>query len=202
MWLRDFLPKDKALQNTRILLFGYRSDLKDNSSQDSIQEYAQRFLIQLQHCQSEQKERHRPTIFICHGFGGLLVKKALSHAALAKTSENHHAIFKSCAALLFFGVPNQGMNNSDLLQVVGEQNNSQLVRDLGVSSPLLKVIHQNFTRIFENIPGCCVISFYEALDSNTIKEVQNGTWKSTGQPLRFVTMESATYAVPNKQLYN
>ncbi|KAI5785475.1 hypothetical protein FPQ18DRAFT_87903 [Pyronema domesticum] len=94
------------------------------------------------------------------------------------------------------------MNNSDLLQLVGEQNNSQLVRDLGVSSPLLKVIHQNFTRIFENIPGCCVISFYEALDSNTIKEVQNGTWKSTDEPLRFVTMESATYAVPNKQFHN
>ncbi|KAI5785474.1 hypothetical protein FPQ18DRAFT_87907 [Pyronema domesticum] len=63
MWLRDFLPKDKDLQNTRILLFGYRSDLKDNSSRDSIQEYAQRFLIQLQHCQSEQRrdtDRHMP----------------------------------------------------------------------------------------------------------------------------------------------
>ncbi|KAI5788687.1 hypothetical protein FPQ18DRAFT_236208, partial [Pyronema domesticum] len=69
MWLRDFLPRDRALQNTRILLFGYRLDLKNNSSRDSIQDYARRFLIQLQHC------RCRPIIFICHCFGGILIKK-------------------------------------------------------------------------------------------------------------------------------
>jgi hypothetical protein len=108
------------------------------------------------------------------------------------------------------------MNNGDLLQLVWEQNNSQLVRDLGEGSPLLKVIHQTFARVFENMLGCCVISFYEALDSNamegclalhgarrftvnTIQEVQNGTWKRTGQRLRFVAMESATYAVPNEE---
>ncbi|KAI5787789.1 hypothetical protein FPQ18DRAFT_413995, partial [Pyronema domesticum] len=137
MWLRDFLPKDKALQNTRILLFGYRLDLKDNSSRDSIKEYARRLLIQLQHyiySLTVVQERHRPIIFISHCFGGLLVKKP------------DQAIFKCCAALLFFGVPNQGMNNGDQLKLVGEQKNSQLVRDLGESSPLLRDIHENFAR--------------------------------------------------------
>ncbi|KAI5788556.1 P-loop containing nucleoside triphosphate hydrolase protein [Pyronema domesticum] len=202
MWLRDFLPKDKALQNTRILLFGYRSDLKDNSSRDSIQQYARRFLIQLQHCRSEIQEKRRPIIFICHCFGGLLVKKALTDAAQAKTSEPDQAIFKSCAALLLFGVPNRGMDNDDVLRLVRNQNNSQLLRDLGVSSPLLEVIHQNFARVFDNIPDCHVVSFYEALDSKAMEEVQNGTWKRTGQLLISVTRESATYAVPNEEFHN
>ncbi|KAI5785331.1 hypothetical protein FPQ18DRAFT_309255 [Pyronema domesticum] len=203
MWLRDFLPKDKALQNTRIVLFGYRSDLKDNSSLDSVQKYARRFLIHLQHCRPEIKENRRPIIFICHCFGGHLVKKALTDAALAKTSEPDQAISMSSAALLFFGVPNRGMDNSDLRKLVGNQNNSQLVvQDLAVSAPNLRVIHQHFDLVFENIPGCRVVSFYEALGSKAMEEAENGTWKRTGQILRSVTMESATYAVPNEESHN
>ncbi|KAI5785472.1 hypothetical protein FPQ18DRAFT_87842 [Pyronema domesticum] len=202
MWLRDFLPRDKALQNTRILLFGYRSDLKDNSSRDSIQEYSRRFLIQLQHCRSEIQEKRRPIIFICHCFGGLVVKKALTDAALAKTSEPDQAIFKSCAALLLFGVPHRGMDNGNLLHLVRNQNNSQLLRDLAISAPLLKDIHQSFARVFENISDCHVVSFYEALDSKATEEVQNGTWKRIGPFLISVTMESATYAIPNEEFHN
>jgi hypothetical protein len=54
MWLRDFLPKDKAFKSARIMLYGYRSDHKDNPSLDHIQEYARRLLIQLQHVRSEE----------------------------------------------------------------------------------------------------------------------------------------------------
>lgn len=53
MWLRDFLPKDKAFEKARILLYGYRSDLKGNTSKDSIQDYARRLLMQLQHVRSK-----------------------------------------------------------------------------------------------------------------------------------------------------
>jgi hypothetical protein len=55
MWLREFLPKDKAFKNSRILIYGYRSDLKDNSSKDSIQDYARRLLVALQPVRSEPK---------------------------------------------------------------------------------------------------------------------------------------------------
>lgn len=37
---------------------------------------------------------------------------------------------------------------------------------------------------------------------NTTQEAENGTWKRTGQILRSVTMESATYAVPNEESHN
>jgi hypothetical protein len=37
---------------------------------------------------------------------------------------------------------------------------------------------------------------------NTTQEAQNGIWKRTGQLLRAVTMESATFAVPNEEFHN
>lgn len=61
------------------------------------------------------------------------------------------------------------MDNGDLLHLVGDQKNSQLLRDLAVGAPLFKVIHQNFAQVFDHMPGVCVISFYEALDSNAMK---------------------------------
>jgi hypothetical protein len=49
------------------------------------------------------------------------------------------------------------MDKGDLLHLVGDPDNSQLVRDLAVSAPLLKVTHQNFVQVFENMPGVCHI---------------------------------------------
>jgi hypothetical protein len=55
MWLREFLPKDKAFQNSRIMLYGYRSTVKDSTSSDSIQDHSRRLLLQLQNIQREEK---------------------------------------------------------------------------------------------------------------------------------------------------
>ncbi|KAI5788686.1 hypothetical protein FPQ18DRAFT_49826 [Pyronema domesticum] len=94
------------------------------------------------------------------------------------------------------------MDNGDLLHLVGDQKNSQLLRDLAVGAPLFKVIHQNFAQVFDHMPGVCVISFYEALDSNAMKENQNGAWKRIGKLSRFVAAEPATYVVPNDYVHN
>jgi hypothetical protein len=98
----------------------------------------------------------------------------LADAGVAKDTNPDHAIFASCTALLFFGVPNQGLNNQNLLSLVREQNNARLVQDLDINSPLLEIIHQNFTRVVEKIGFCRVVSFYEALDSNSIEVCFSG----------------------------
>jgi hypothetical protein len=48
MWLRDFLPANAALENTRILLYGYDSHIDGSStSTDSISDYSRRLLTLL-----------------------------------------------------------------------------------------------------------------------------------------------------------
>jgi hypothetical protein len=61
------------------------------------------------------------------------------------------------------------MDNGDLLHLVGNQNNSQLLRDLAISAPLLKNIHQSFVRVIKNIPDDHVVSFSAAQDSKAME---------------------------------
>ncbi|KAI5793482.1 hypothetical protein FPQ18DRAFT_304789 [Pyronema domesticum] len=161
MWLRDFLPT--AFPNARILLYGYRSDLRGNTSTDSIQDHAGQLLIQLQHIRSDEKV--------------ILQIKA--------------------------GIPNRGLGNNNLLSLVRDQKNARLVQDLGHSSALSRVIHQNFAQVLKAaIPNCRVMSFYEVCDSNSIEETPDGSWKQTGARLRLVTIESATHAIPTEAFHD
>ncbi|KAI5793374.1 hypothetical protein FPQ18DRAFT_332038 [Pyronema domesticum] len=64
-------------------------------------------LILLNEARGGSQEWKRPLIFVCHCLGGLVVKNALANAG---TTENPYKnILRSSVALLFFGVPNQGL---------------------------------------------------------------------------------------------
>lgn len=42
VWLRDYLPRD--LPNIRVILYGYKTELLENESKDSIEDLGLRFL--------------------------------------------------------------------------------------------------------------------------------------------------------------
>ncbi|PLB46481.1 hypothetical protein P170DRAFT_216994 [Aspergillus steynii IBT 23096] len=58
-----------------------------------------------------QRATERPIIFICHGFGGLLVKRALSFSNSRKDPKVEHqrSIFRSTYGILFMATPHHGM---------------------------------------------------------------------------------------------
>ncbi|KAI5799665.1 hypothetical protein FPQ18DRAFT_417651, partial [Pyronema domesticum] len=149
MWLRDFLPERKAIKETaRMFLHGYYSRIEGSTSTASVGDYAKRILLLLSETR-KQKESTRPLIFVCHFLGGLIVKKA---SADAGSPENpYRTILESCVGLLFFGVPNQGLETSELLSVVGDQNNAHLLQDLKKSSNLLRTMHEDFVEILFSI---------------------------------------------------
>lgn len=53
----------------------------------------------------------RPLIFICHGLGGIIVKRALafSNTSRAKQVQHRRSIFTSTFAILFLGTPHDGL---------------------------------------------------------------------------------------------
>jgi hypothetical protein len=69
----------------------------------------------------------------------------------------------------FFGVPNQGLDNSNMKALLGSQRNAHLVEDLRTGAALLEEIHSKFRHTFATIKHCWVISFYEGRESNTIE---------------------------------
>lgn len=118
---------------------------------------------------------------------------------------------ETCVGLLFFGVPNHGLRNEQLLSLVNGQPNAALIRDLLVDqdtepSTFLKRISSQFA---ESCKGQYpVISFYE-LKPSPIIQVRNivyvsrlpltnpqrqtdGTLTKSSDKVLMVTQKSAT----------
>ncbi|KAI9454333.1 hypothetical protein F5148DRAFT_431264 [Russula earlei] len=76
MWLRDLLPK--RVPNVRVLLYGYNANYVEDPFMFRINKYARLFLQSLK---ALADIRSRRVIFICHSFGGLVLKRALMDIA-------------------------------------------------------------------------------------------------------------------------
>jgi len=80
------------------------------------------------------------------------------------------ANLKSTYAILFFGVPNQGMEIKSLLAMVRDQPNRYLVESLSRISEVLREQWDKFPKVF-NFKDSVIISFYETEMSPTVQEV-------------------------------
>ncbi|KAI5841718.1 hypothetical protein BZA05DRAFT_344772 [Tricharina praecox] len=183
MWLRDFLPSDLETrgQSVRILTFGYDSGLIDTTATPSIQDYARALFDSLS--------------------GERTGDNALADASQQKEEyEKDKAILRSCTGLFFFGVPNRGLNIRNLRTLVQDQNNEYFVNDLREGSELLRQAYQRFTQSVQ-LEGCQITSCYELRDTQAvIVDPRTGRW-ITGEMIRVVTQDSATYALPTDPIH-
>src|SRR5271155_867822 len=83
-------------------------------------------------------------------------------------SEDDKAVFMSCYALLLFGVPNRGLDNSSLMAMVKGQPNEALVRDLSGSSRFLSLLHRMFYERFA-LDDSRIICVYETQMTPTVE---------------------------------
>jgi hypothetical protein len=74
--------------------------------------------------------------------------------------ETDREIFHSIYGLLFFGVPNQGINIDHWLPMVKGQPNEDLVRNLGLNSTYLRKLHEDFRTAFD-LQDSEIVSIYE-----------------------------------------
>jgi hypothetical protein len=116
LWLRDLLPRN--IQAARVLSVGYNayvSSFYGNGSVDRIQQYAHTLVAELQADRALERCSQRPIIFVCHGLGGILVKKALAYSSTrtSKHVEHLYSIFTSTFAILFFGTPHNGTDKAN-----------------------------------------------------------------------------------------
>lgn len=76
----------------------------------------------------------------------LIDYKALAQAA--DGSPDDRKVFRSCYAVMFFGVPNRGLETSSLSSMVKGQPNEDLVRNLHPDSSFLNMLHERFLEKF------------------------------------------------------
>ncbi|KAK5989673.1 Protein SERAC1-like protein [Cladobotryum mycophilum] len=196
MWLRDFLPQ--SILNARILTYGYDTKLPGSQSETSILELSRRLLESIKTIRHEKSER--PLILIGHDLGGLVVKEALVQAS--EGSEDDQIIFRSCYAVLLFGVPNRGLDNSSLMSMVKGQPSENLVKDLGESSRFLRLLHQRFNKCF-TLHGSKIICVFETRRTPTVEWcLKTGSWERTGPKVMMVPHTSAIDAGPTEKTYD
>jgi len=64
-------------------------------------------------------------------------------------SPAHKDLYESFIGALFFGVPNRGLNDKFLHEIVRGQPNQYLIQSLDPESSELRRLHEGFTTIFD-----------------------------------------------------
>lgn len=148
---------------------------------DPLLNLATNFVAELVAVRTSDEAYRRPIIFICHGFGGLLLKRALawSYSKRSKAMEHLRSIYVSTYGILFVGTPHQGIAKSALRFAHSEEDHglSQLMINLLKDSEMLIEITDQFMPIMKQYR---VFNCWEELETN-----------AGGKKTYIVDMESA-----------
>jgi hypothetical protein len=163
LWLRDLLPA--RLRHFRVLIFSYAAEpftSPDLVSTTSIMNYANNLVQELYADRDLENAIDRPIIFVCHGFGGLLIKRALafSHSRQASHLEHLRSIYTCTYGIIFFGTPHNGFSKESLL--LHDKGTSYFMQSLLKGSELLNEINDQFAPLMKQF---AIFNFWEELQT-------------------------------------
>ncbi|RYP87831.1 hypothetical protein DL769_000423 [Monosporascus sp. CRB-8-3] len=164
-WLRDLFPYRRY--GARVLSYEYDIDTltaPGGPAATGIYDEAVKLVNELQADRYIQDAERRPIVFICHGFGGLLVKRALSfsHSRRDARVEHLRSIFRSTVGILFMSTPHNGITKQSL--ALGEFNQyggpSQFLLSLLEGSEALQEITDQFAPLMKTF---FIYNFWEQI---------------------------------------
>ncbi|KAI1214744.1 uncharacterized protein F4807DRAFT_7560 [Annulohypoxylon truncatum] len=163
-WPRDFLKDD--LKKARIITWGYDANIANAfsyASRESLFGHANTLLNDLARL---RRGITRPIIFVCHSFGGLVVKEALITSDNYRNHNRHPtrgAIYAKTIGVIFMGTPHQGSSKESYGEIVANiaymsfrQPNKQLLRTLKPYSHVLEKQRNDFTTISNEMSIVCI----------------------------------------------
>jgi hypothetical protein len=166
LWLRDLLPGEAG--QFRVLVYSYRAEPFTSPgvrSTKSILADANNLVAEL--CADRQLEGafDRPIIFVCHGFGGLLVKRALaySHSRVTMALEHLRSIYTCTYGIMFLGTPHDGISKESLLwQTKLSAGPNHFMLSLLKGSEMLNEINDQFAPLMKRF---AIFNFWEELQT-------------------------------------
>ena len=172
LWLQALFPHQQL--EARVQAYGYKAEAlasPGDGTADRILPLATTLIAEL--CADRQLASaiDRPIIFICHGIGGLLVKRALvfSNTSRARNVEHRRSIYLSTYAILFLGTPHNGIDKDALLlsRKGDGAGPSQFMISLLKGSEMLQEVTDQFAPLMKQFSIYC---FWEEL----LTEAENG----------------------------
>jgi hypothetical protein len=166
LWLRDLLPGNT--HHFRALIYSYKAEAFTSpgvGSTLSILAHANNLVAEL--CADRQLEGafDRPIIFVCHGFGGLLLKRALAYSSSRETKALEHlrSIYVCTYGILFLGTPHNGISKESLLaQSAQSTGPSHFMLSLLKGSEMLSEINDQFAPLMKQFS---IFNFWEELET-------------------------------------
>lgn len=159
--------------DARTLTFDYKSDASSffgSGSADRILYHAQTLVEELYAEREIDGRIERPIIFICHGLGGILVKKALALSSSSTSSKLAHlySIFTSTFGIIFMGTPHEGIENArwpssfkGLRGIVKERSN--LFMSIQKNSETLQNVSDQFAPLLDQFR---IYNFWEMVETS------------------------------------
>ncbi|MCJ1354516.1 MAG: hypothetical protein MMC33_004505 [Icmadophila ericetorum] len=155
LWLRDLFPHKRY--NVRVLVYHYNIEAfssPGDGSADRILSFANNLVAELYADRQFAHALRRPIIFVCHGFGGLLVKRALAVSSTKRAQNVVHlrSVFISTHGIVFLGTPHNGVK-MELVQQQALQVDSpapsQFMLNLVKGSEILAEITDQFAPLMK-----------------------------------------------------
>ncbi|KAK8050133.1 hypothetical protein PG994_011863 [Apiospora phragmitis] len=158
-WPRELLGAD--VEHARIITWGYASILGEGN--DMFADLAESLLVDL----SRVREGiFRPVFFVAHGIGGIIVKEALTTAAMSRIYGSHNDlgdIYPKTKGIIFLGTPHQRTGKRSLGECVAltaqislRSPNDPLLRSLAENSGFFENQHGTFQMISRDIRIVCM----------------------------------------------
>ncbi|KAH8892136.1 hypothetical protein GQ53DRAFT_806091 [Thozetella sp. PMI_491] len=187
MWVRDVLPV--SFPDTRFILYGYDTTLRNSRSVQSVVDLAQAFIGALE-ADGWASPSAKPLLFLAHSLGGVLLKQLF--VSLANGDERANFMLSIIRGAVFFGVPSVGMSISHLLAMVEGQPNSALVETLSIGSQYLENLEIQFDGISYLWGRKSFFWAYETQATPTVVRGDDGCFTRSGPASVMVDRQSAT----------
>ncbi|KAI0534757.1 ankyrin repeat-containing domain protein [Xylaria digitata] len=145
-WPRDLLASSGDFAQSRILVWGYDTQVGhffSASDQQNISQHGNNFLITLQ--QERKEDPNRPLLFVAHSLGGIIVKVALRNSRGSTHQPQYLSIYKSTRGIIFLGTPhggsqaaNWGLVASNIIKCTLQDLAERVLRGLTPNNELLE----------------------------------------------------------------
>ncbi|CAH0028864.1 unnamed protein product [Clonostachys rhizophaga] len=186
MWIRDELPR--SVPGIRTITYGYKSELLDSESFQTISDIALGLIHQLK-TGGWNLNSSKPIVFLAHSLGGLVLKDAIVQIARV---ESVKSILNKFKGAIMFGVPSLGMHQSHLMTMTKGQANELLSHDLsqGNGNAYLRQLKESFEGL-GFLQNARIYWAYETKETRTVQWEDN-KWTKNGRLEVLVNPYSAT----------